>query len=58
MDDTGTGEPQYTALIHRWDTSPELADATFEFRPPEGIRKVDFLHRHGDPKAAKPPAAN
>ncbi len=52
------GTPQFTALIHRWDASPELADATFEFRPPEGVRKVDFLHRHGDPKAARPPAAN
>jgi hypothetical protein len=50
------GEPQYTALIYRWDVNPELGDEAFRFRPPEGIRKVDFLKRHGEPDPAKKPA--
>jgi hypothetical protein len=47
------GEPQYSALIHRWDVRPELTDATFRFQPPTGVRKVDFLHRHGEPTTKK-----
>jgi hypothetical protein len=47
------GEPQYYAIIHRWDVSPTVNDATFQFTPPEGVRKVDFLNRHGDPEAKK-----
>ena len=39
-------QPQYTALIHRWDVNPKLADDLFQFQPPVGVRKVDFLHRH------------
>jgi hypothetical protein len=46
-------QPQYTALVHRWDVSPKLAADTFQFEPPAGMRKVDFLHRHGDPESAK-----
>jgi hypothetical protein len=45
-----TGEPQYTALIHRWDANPKLSDDLFQFQPPEGVRKVDFLNRHGAPQ--------
>jgi len=43
------GQPQYTALIHRWDVEPDLSADTFHFEPPQGIRKVDFLKRHEDP---------
>jgi len=39
-------QPQYTALIHRWDVNPKLSDDLFQFKAPEGIRKVDFLNRH------------
>jgi len=46
-------EPQFIALIHRWDVDPQLNDSLFEFQPPEGIRKVDFLHRHGEPPTEK-----
>jgi hypothetical protein len=49
-------QPQYTALIHRWDVNPKLDDAVFEFQPPAGVRKVDFLNRHAEPKPAKNPA--
>jgi hypothetical protein len=46
-------EPQYVALIHRWDVSPEFTEDTFRFRPPEGYRKVDFLKRHGEDEPSK-----
>jgi hypothetical protein len=39
-------QPQYIALIHRWDVNPKLSDSLFQFQPPEGVRKVDFLDRH------------
>jgi hypothetical protein len=40
-------QPQYTALIHHWDVNPKLADDLFQFKAPAGVRKVDFLDRHG-----------
>ena len=43
-------EPQYTALIHRWDVNPKLSDDLFEFHPPQAVRKVDFLDRHAEPQ--------
>ncbi len=46
-------QPQYTALIHRWDVNPKLSDELFEFQPPEGVRKVDFLNRHAEPQLLK-----
>jgi hypothetical protein len=48
-------EPQFIALIHRWDVDPTLNPGMFEFQPPPGTRKVDFLHRHGEAPAAKKP---
>lgn len=47
------GEPQYVAIMHRWDTNPKVGDETFAFAPPEGVRKVDFLKRHGEPGSTK-----
>jgi hypothetical protein len=46
-------QPQYTALIHRWDVNPALSDDLFQFHPPEGVRKVDFLNRHAEPQPIK-----
>jgi len=46
-------EPQYTALIHRWDVNPKLSDDLFQFQPPEGVRKVDFLNRHAEHQPLK-----
>jgi hypothetical protein len=46
-------QPQFTALIHRWDVNPKLSDEMFQFQPPNGLRKVDFLNRHAEPKPAK-----
>jgi len=47
------GQPQFTALIHRWDVDPKLTDDTFKFEPPAGVRKVDFLKRHEEPEPEK-----
>jgi hypothetical protein len=47
------GEPQYTAIIHRWDVGPKVTAETFAFQPPPGVRKVDFLQRHGEPAPKK-----
>jgi hypothetical protein len=49
-------QPQYTALIHRWDVNPTLGDSVFQFQAPAGVRKVDFLNRHAAPQPVKKPA--
>jgi hypothetical protein len=46
-------QPQYTALIHRWDVNPKLGDDLFHFQAPTGARKVDFLSRHAAPQPVK-----
>ena len=50
---TQKNQPQYIALIHRWDVNPTLSEDLFQFQPPEGVRKVDFLNRHGEPHPLK-----
>jgi hypothetical protein len=50
-------QPQYTALIHRWDVNPKLSDDLFQFKPAKGVRKVDFLNRHAKPQPLKKAAA-
>ncbi len=37
------GSPQYTATYSDWNFSPGLAGRHFEFRPPEGADKIEFL---------------
>jgi hypothetical protein len=37
------GEPQFTAVLSRWDTAAKLTDSMFEFTPPNGVRQIDFL---------------
>jgi hypothetical protein len=50
-------QPQYTALIHRWDVNPKLSDEQFEFHPPKGFRQVEFLDRHSEPQPIAKPAS-
>jgi hypothetical protein len=33
--------------------NPKLSDDLFQFQPPEGVRKVDFLNRHAAPQPLK-----
>ena len=49
------GEPQYTAFLHHWDVKPTFGEDAFRFEAPEGIRKVDFLQRHGETEDARKP---
>ena len=38
-----TGAPQYTARFHNWNTKPEIDASQFEFKAPEGARKLDSI---------------
>jgi hypothetical protein len=48
------GEPQYVATIARWNLSPALDDALFQFAAPEGAQRVDaaalIAQRPGAPR--------
>jgi hypothetical protein len=37
------GSPQLTALLTDWDFSPKLPDLIFDFVPPEGSSRIEFL---------------
>ncbi|MEE8414727.1 MAG: DUF2092 domain-containing protein [Desulfobacterales bacterium] len=38
-----TGAPQFTARLSGWDHSPKLKDRLFNFIPPKGAEKIEFL---------------
>jgi hypothetical protein len=35
--------PQFSVVITRWNVAPALSESQFSFKPPQGVRKVDFL---------------
>jgi hypothetical protein len=35
--------PQFTSLLSDWETVPKITDAAFNFTPPKGSRRIDFL---------------
>jgi hypothetical protein len=37
------GEPQISARLDDWDIQPQLADAIFQFTPPEDARRIQVL---------------
>ena len=37
------GSPRYAARLSAWDLQPHLSDAFFQFHPPAGANKIDFL---------------
>lgn len=39
------GVPQWSAVITKWNISPELNDSLFEFTPPQDSRQIKFLKR-------------
>lgn len=49
------GEPQYIAIIHRWDLALKVSDAQFQFKPPAGAQKVDFVKLRDKPGEEKLP---
>jgi hypothetical protein len=40
-----TGAPQHAVEFGEWNLFPQLADATFTFRPPLDAQKIEFLPR-------------
>ena len=37
------GAPQYTAILSNWNYKPQIPADTFNFRPPAGAGKIEFL---------------
>ncbi len=37
------GSPQYAAELSGWDLRPHLSDAYFEFHPPAGANRIEFM---------------
>jgi hypothetical protein len=37
------GSPQFASVMSDWQTAPKVTKATFNFTPPKGARKIDFL---------------
>ena len=40
---TVDGAPQFEVLVSNWTTTPDVSAKQFEFSPPPGAKKVDFL---------------
>lgn len=38
-----TGAPEYTVRFRDWDTAPSIDPNQFQFTPPEGATKIEFL---------------
>jgi hypothetical protein len=43
------GQPQFAAVLDRWNFSPKLPDSLFLFSPPEGAEKIRFLSMQARP---------
>jgi hypothetical protein len=41
--ETARGRPQFRADFREWELSPDVSDAVFAFRAPEGARRVPFV---------------
>ena len=50
-----TGSPEFTLLIRSWDVAPKLTNQEFNFTPPKGAKKIEFLTLNAE--AAKPQSA-
>jgi hypothetical protein len=37
------GLPAYSMVLSNWNLSPAITDSVFEFTPPQGARKINFL---------------
>lgn len=42
-----TGAPQFGVEMSDWVVNPRLSEKTFEFKPPAGATKIDFVTREG-----------
>jgi hypothetical protein len=50
------GQPQYIALLGKWDLSPDLPDSVFVPDVPEGTKKIDLKPGPGRPGTGRRPA--
>jgi len=41
------GTPDFTVLMTKWNVAPQVTDAMFAFKPPQGAKRVDFLKAGG-----------
>jgi hypothetical protein len=41
------GVPDFTVVMTKWNVAPQVSDAMFAFRPPQGAKRVDFLTTGG-----------
>jgi hypothetical protein len=48
------GQPQYIALLGKWDLSTPLADSVFELEMPEGAKKIDLKPASERPNGGQP----
>jgi hypothetical protein len=48
-----TGEPEFTAVVKRWDLAPKLTNRMFNFVPPKGAKKIEFLMLTAEADKAK-----
>jgi hypothetical protein len=40
------GQPEFTALITRWDMTEHISDSDFTFEPPQGATKIEMRSEH------------
>jgi hypothetical protein len=52
------GEPQYSAVIRRWNLDAKVPEGLFTFEAPEGAQKVDASAMRPDAGAAPPNAGD
>jgi hypothetical protein len=48
-----TGEPEFTVIIRNWDVAPKLTNQEFNFTPPKGAKKIEFLRLTSEPAKSK-----
>jgi hypothetical protein len=49
------GQPQFWADASNWNLAPEISDALFEFTPPSGADRIEFLPELGNAPATATP---
>lgn len=48
------GQPEFTALITRWDMTDRISDSDFRFEPPQDAAKIEMRGDHPQRGAANP----
>jgi len=48
-----SGEPQFTVIIRNWDVAAKLTNQEFNFTPPKGAKKIEFLKLSAETAKAK-----